>query len=52
MLVYHILEGEIENEKWAEVIKRDGEFEKSLDKKLEKSCSRGSLDEKWQLKRH
>lgn len=40
----------MEDEKWAS--KRDGEFKKSQDNKLEKSCSRGSLDEKRQLERH
>lgn len=36
LLVYHILKGKREEEKWAGVIKRDGEFEKSLDKMLKK----------------
>lgn len=49
---YNILKGKIEEEKWAGSIKRDGEFEKSLDKKLEKSYSRGSLDEKRRLERN
>lgn len=34
------------------VIKRDGEFENSLDRELERSCSRGSLDEKRKLERN
>lgn len=36
LLVYQILKGKREEEKWAGVIKRDGEFEKSLDKMLKK----------------
>lgn len=48
----NILKGKIEEETWAGSIKRDGEFEKSLDRKLRKSCSRCSLDEKRQLKRN
>lgn len=36
LLVYQILKGKREEEKWAGVIKRDGEFEKSLDKMFKK----------------
>lgn len=42
----------MEDEKGTGASKKDREFEKSLDTKLEKSCSRGSLDEKRQLERH
>lgn len=34
------------------VVKRDGEFENSLDRELERSSSRGSLDEKRKSERN
>lgn len=47
-----IVKGKIEDEKWTEAVRKDGEFVKSLVKKLEKSCSRHLLDEKRQVEKH
>lgn len=51
-LVYHILVGEIEYDKCAGTIKRKWQFQTSLASKLEKSCSRRSLDKNRQLDRY